>query len=96
MSDSNALPSGHYLCIRRMRRSTRSAKPVAGKWFEEAFTKLSEADIVFLDPDKGLAPSRCKKHLCSSVKYSFEDEVAADELIAAWGYEIPKRRQRKR
>jgi len=46
-------------------------------WFEEAFTKLSEADVVFLDPDNGLAPSRCKKHLRSSAKYIFEDEVAA-------------------
>ena len=27
---------------------------------------------------------------------NWNSEVAADELVAAWGYEIPKRRQRKR
>lgn len=46
-------------------------------WFDDGFNKLSEAELVFLDPDNGLAASRCKKHLRSTAKYIFEDEVAA-------------------
>ena len=46
-------------------------------WFDDGFSKLSEAELVFLDPDNGLAASRCQKHLRSSAKYIFEDEVAA-------------------
>lgn len=46
-------------------------------WFDDGFNKLSEAELVFLDPDNGLASSRCQKHLRSSAKYIFEDEVVA-------------------
>ena len=42
-----------------------------------AFKNLSQAELVFLDPDNGLAPSRSKKHFRRSAKYIFEDEVAA-------------------
>jgi len=27
---------------------------------------------------------------------NWNSEIAADELVSAWGYEIPKRRRRKR
>ena len=50
-------------------------KPAQGCVVGRAFTKLAGADVVFLDPDNGLAPSRSKKHFRSSVKYVFEDEV---------------------
>jgi hypothetical protein len=44
-------------------------------WFKEGFKKLSEAELVFLDPDNGIAAKRGKKHWRNSVKYVFEDEV---------------------
>lgn len=44
-------------------------------WFDDGFNKLSEAELVFLDPDNGIAPKRAKKHWRSSAKYVFEDEV---------------------
>jgi hypothetical protein len=44
-------------------------------WFKEGLEKLSEAQVVFLDPDNGIASKRAKKHWRSSVKYVFEDEV---------------------
>jgi hypothetical protein len=54
-------------------RCAGNTNPAA--WFDEALTKLSEADVVFLDPDNGMAAKRAKKHWRGSVKYIFEDEV---------------------
>jgi hypothetical protein len=67
-----AIPAPKIPCFSDAAREAQTRLRAA--WFDEAFTKLSEADVVFLDPDNGLAPSRCKKHLRSSVKYIFEDE----------------------
>lgn len=44
-------------------------------WFEQAFNTLSDAELVFLDPDNGLAGSRVKRHFRKSVKFVFTDEV---------------------
>jgi hypothetical protein len=70
-----AIPAPRVPCFSDAAREVQTRLRVA--WFDDAFAKLTEADLVFLDPDNGLAPSRCKKHLRSSVKYIFEDEVAA-------------------
>ncbi len=70
-----AIPAPQVPCFSPRAREAQTWLRAA--WFEEAFQRLSNAEIVFLDPDNGLAPSRCKKHLRSSVKYVFEDEVAA-------------------
>jgi hypothetical protein len=45
------------------------------QWVEGAFTALSTADLVFLDPDNGLAGMRIKPYSRKSPKYAFMDEV---------------------
>jgi hypothetical protein len=72
---SKAIPAPEAPCSSDAAREAQTRLRAA--WFDEAFKRLSDADMVFLDPDNGLASSRCKKHLRSSVKYIFDDEVAA-------------------
>jgi hypothetical protein len=69
-----AIPAPKVPCFSDAARQAQTRLRAA--WFDDGFNQLSESDLVFLDPDNGLAPSRCKKHLRSSVKYIFEDEVA--------------------
>lgn len=55
---------------RRLRqRSLREA------WFAEGLAQVAAADIVFFDPDNGLAPSNVSKHSKASAKYVFLDEL---------------------
>jgi hypothetical protein len=68
-----AIPVPMNPCFSTATRETQTRLRAA--WFEEGFKKLSEAELVFLDPDNGMAPNRAKKHWRSSVKYVFEDEV---------------------
>jgi hypothetical protein len=70
-----AIPAPKVPCFNAAAREAQTRLRAA--WIDEGFTKLSQADVVFLDPDNGLAASRCQKHLRSSVKYIFEDEVGA-------------------
>lgn len=70
-----AIPAPKVPCFSAVAREAQTR--LRASWFEDAFKNLSLAELVFLDPDNGLAPSRRKKHLHSSVKYIFEDEVAA-------------------
>jgi hypothetical protein len=44
-------------------------------WREKAFLTLSNAELVFLDPDNGLAGARIKTHSRKSSKYAFIEEV---------------------
>jgi hypothetical protein len=44
-------------------------------WFEAGLKKLAEAQLVFLDPDNGIAGKKAKRHSRSGVKYVFQDEV---------------------
>jgi hypothetical protein len=44
-------------------------------WVEGAFGVLSRAELVFLDPDNGLAGTRIKPYGRKSPKYAFIDEV---------------------
>lgn len=70
-----AIPVPRVPCFSARSRETQAR--LRAEWFDEAFKKLSRSDLVFLDPDNGLAPRRCRKHLYGSVKYIFEDEVGA-------------------
>jgi hypothetical protein len=42
----------------------------------QGYQQLSGVDVVFLDPDNGVGGERAKKHLRSSVKYVFFDEIS--------------------
>jgi len=55
---------------RNQQRESRTA------WFMQGFQELSSVDLVFLDPDNGVAGERAKKHQRSSVKYVFIDEIS--------------------
>jgi hypothetical protein len=68
-----AMPAPKTPCFSTSAREEQSKLRAA--WFEDGFQKLSEAELVFLDPDNGIATTRAKKHWRSSVKYVFEDEV---------------------
>lgn len=70
----SAMPAPKIPCFSTAAREAQSQLRAA--WFKEGFQKLSEAELVFLDPDNGIAAKRAKKHWRSSVKYVFEDEVA--------------------
>jgi len=39
-------------------------------WSEQAFLMLSNAELVFLDPDNGIAGTRMKPHSRKSAKYA--------------------------
>jgi len=45
------------------------------EWVEKGVNKLSECEIVFLDPDNGLQISSVKKHNKKGPKYVFFDEI---------------------
>jgi len=68
-----AMPAPKTPCFSTAAREAQSQ--LRATWFEDGFKKLSEAELVFLDPDNGVAATRAKKHWRSSVKYLFEDEV---------------------
>jgi hypothetical protein len=70
---SAVIPAPTTPCFSTAARENQTQLRVA--WFEGGFKKLSEVEVVFLDPDNGIAATRAKKHRRSSVKYVFEDEV---------------------
>jgi hypothetical protein len=72
---SAAIPAPKVPCFSPAARETQTM--LRAIWFADAFKNLSQAELVFLDPDNGLAPNRSKKHFRRSAKYIFEDEVAA-------------------
>ena len=45
------------------------------EWFKNGFQKLRPADLVFLDPDNGVAGKSVKKYSPKSVKYAFLNEI---------------------
>jgi hypothetical protein len=69
----SAMPAPKTPCFSTVARQAQSQ--LRATWFKEGLEKLSEAQLVFLDPDNGIAATRAKKHWRSSVKYVFEDEV---------------------
>ena len=45
------------------------------RWFEKSLRALNNADIIFLDPDNGIAPFAVTKFHQDSLKYAFIDEI---------------------
>ncbi|MBI5477187.1 MAG: hypothetical protein HY964_10685 [Ignavibacteriales bacterium] len=45
------------------------------EWFEDSKKALSGSDIIFLDPDNGIAPDKATIFQKRAVKYSFTDEM---------------------
>lgn len=46
-------------------------------WFLNGYQKLRNIDLVFLDPDNGMAGKRVRKFSRKSVKYAFPDEITS-------------------
>lgn len=67
-----AMPAPKTPCFSPAAREAQTRR--RSEWFNDGLKKLSAAQLVFLDPDNGIA-LRAKKHWRSSVKYVFEDEV---------------------
>jgi len=44
-------------------------------WFVNGLHQLCDRELIFLDPDNGVASSRVKKYSPKSVKYAFVDEI---------------------
>ena len=69
------VPAPPKPCLSQLRRDAQ--KKNREDWFFDAKAKVAHAEVVFLDPDNGIAGSKCLKHHRRSVKYVFLDEVAA-------------------
>lgn len=54
-----AIPAPMVPCFSAAAREAQTQLRAA--WFEDGFTKLSKAELVFLDPDNGLAPGSKQK-----------------------------------
>ena len=67
------IPAPHAPCLSPAARDAQAR--LRETWFEQAFNTLSDAELVFLDPDNGLAGSRVKRHCRNSVKFVFANEV---------------------
>jgi hypothetical protein len=67
------IPAPHAPCLSPAARDAQAR--LRETWFEQAFNTLSDAELVFLDPDNGLAGSRVKRHCRNSVKFVFTNEV---------------------
>jgi hypothetical protein len=67
------MPAPETPCFSAAAREAQIRRRFA--WFNDGLKKLARAELVFLDPDNGVA-LRAKKHWRSSVKYVFADEVS--------------------
>jgi hypothetical protein len=67
------IPAPHAPCLSPAARDAQAR--LRETWFEQAFNTFSDAELVFLDPDNGLAGSRAKRHCRNSVKFVFTNEV---------------------
>jgi hypothetical protein len=52
-----------------------AARDARDAWSRSAFEAIARADLIFLDPDNGLAPPGVTKSSKRSLKYAFQDEV---------------------
>jgi hypothetical protein len=64
---STALPFGET-----RRRGEPSARRA---WFQDSLGSLQESNVVFLDPDNGIAPPALRPTQARAIKYSFLDEM---------------------
>jgi hypothetical protein len=69
----DVIPAPQTPCPSPARREAQAQLRTA--WFEQGFERFSEAQLVFLDPDTGLAGRDVRKHQKCSVKYVFLNEV---------------------
>jgi hypothetical protein len=67
------LPFSNKLCLTAESRAQQTHRREA--WFMKGFQQLSNAELVFLDPDNGVAGKKVKKFSRKSVKYAFFDET---------------------
>jgi hypothetical protein len=88
-----AIPAPKVPCFSTTAREAQTRLRAA--WFEDGFKNLLEAELVFLDPDNGMAAKRAKKHWRGSVKYVFEDEVT-DWLNRGQSVVLYQHHQRRR
>jgi hypothetical protein len=75
----NALPRPEHPCYSPERRDTEQRR--RKHWFEHAVKAMSATQLVFLDPDNGLAPNGLRTHSTRACKYAFESEV--NTLVAS-------------
>src|ERR1035437_8391672 len=68
-----ALPRRKRPCYTPDERT--SEQKLRAKWFEHAVKAMSAAQLVFLDPDNGIAPNGLRTHSTRACKYAFECEV---------------------
>jgi hypothetical protein len=88
-----AMPAPKTPCFSAASREAQ--RQLRAAWFDAAVRELSEAALVFLDPDNGMGAKRAKKHWRSSVKYVFEDEVT-DWLNRGQSVVLYQHQQRRR
>jgi hypothetical protein len=69
----SVLPRPDAPCYSHDRRE--SEKQRRKRWFEDAYEAISAAQVVFLDPDNGIAPSKLGMHSTRACKYAFDSEV---------------------
>lgn len=69
----SVLPRPYQPCYSHDRRE--SEKQRRRRWFEDAYEAMSAAQVVFLDPDNGIAPSKLGMHSTRACKYAFDSEV---------------------
>lgn len=75
--DRCLLPQGTIFYEEPMNFSSRpeNRKTERKAWCEGAFKKMLQAELVFLDPDNGLATETSSPGKKSGVKYTFPDEI---------------------
>jgi hypothetical protein len=73
----------------------QEARQAREKWFDSAISEAANAQLVFLDPDNGLAGERHTKSNRSSLKFAFIDEVkrCADEKRSVVVYQHQPRKR---
>ncbi|MGE0406582.1 MAG: hypothetical protein AB7O65_09795 [Candidatus Korobacteraceae bacterium] len=69
----NPVPCARSACLSSSTRQQQCKE--RSEWFSKALNVVAEADVVYLDPDNGLAPPRCGKASARSVKYVYRDEI---------------------
>jgi len=68
-----ALPRPKRPCYTSNERDSEQQR--RENWFKDAAKAMSAAQLVFLDPDNGIAPTGLRTHSTRACKYAFEYEV---------------------
>lgn len=87
-----ALPRPMRPCYSPDQRDTEQQR--RKDWFDDAFEAMSAAQLVFLDPDNGIAPNGLRTHSTRACKYAFECEV--NTLVASGRSVIVYQHQNRR